>query len=186
MRCEHGVTLLELLITISIAAILMAIGIPNLRDFMASRAIASHVSDLAGSMRLARSEAIKRGAPVTLCRTADPAAAIPACNNVSNGNWATGWIMFLDRNANGTIETNAGDVVIQIQPAYTNSGGIIRSGGLNVITFQASGISTNAQGNFLFRPNIDSASPRYAQLSNRMCVSATGSTRLIHGDGACT
>lgn len=184
MKGELGITLLELVITISIAAILMAIGVPSFRDFMASRAVTSHVSDLAGSIRLARSEAIKRAAPVTLCRTEDPMADDLACNNTNNGDWSTGWIMFVDRNANGTIDD--GEFVIKIQQSYDNSGGIVRSGGANTILFQPSGISTNAQGNFLFRPKLDSGASAYSSLSNRMCVSSSGSTRLIHGDGACS
>lgn len=183
-RTARGVTLLELVITISIVSILLAVGVPSFRDFMVSRAVSSHVSALAGSIRLARSEAIKRSAPVALCRTDDPMAGNPACNNGDGGDWSTGWIMFVDRDADGTIDD--GEFVIQIQQAYDNSGGIVRSGGANTILFQPSGISTNAQGNFLFRPKLDSSYSSYASLSNRMCVSSSGTTRLIHGDGACS
>jgi type IV fimbrial biogenesis protein FimT len=55
-----GFTLVELLITITIAAILLAIGIPSFKSFTANQQVKNATFDLSSMLRFARSEAIKR------------------------------------------------------------------------------------------------------------------------------
>lgn len=177
---RQGFTLLELLVTVSIISILTVIGVPSFRDMMASRSVQSQVDDLAGSIRLARTEALKRGLPVTLCRTADANAASPACASATD--WSTGWLVFVDRAPRGAVGAN--DTVIRVQQAYTNSGGILRTG-TAVITFIPAGIAPGADGNFMLRPKIPTSASAYPKLSRRVCVNNSGATRLIVGEGAC-
>lgn len=175
-----GFTLLEAMIVVSIISILVVLGVPSFQGLMASRTVQSHVDDLAGSIRLARAEALKRGIPVTVCRTANPNAATPAC--AAGADWMTGWIVFADRNPRGTVDAN--DTLIRVQQAYGNSGGIVRTG-TAAITFTASGISPGADGNFLLRPKLPTTSSNYVPRSRRVCVSNTGATRLLVGEAAC-
>jgi len=175
-----GFTLLEALIVVSITATLLTLGIPSFRDFLASRAVTAQISDLAGSIRLARTEAIKRGIPVTLCCSENPQAAAPTCT--AGADWSSGWLMFADRGVRGVFEAN--DLLIRVQQGYTNSGGVVRSGG-GTITFLPTGIAPGAAGNFLMRPKLSPTAPAYTTLSKRMCVSNMGSTRLIPGAAVC-
>jgi type IV fimbrial biogenesis protein FimT len=78
MRRERGFTLTEALVVLSIAAVLIAIGAPNLSYLIGSINARSATFDLIGDLAMARSEAIKRNATVTV-------APIVA------GNWAQGW-----------------------------------------------------------------------------------------------
>jgi len=55
-----GFTLIELMVTLSVAAILMAIAIPNIRNFLSNNRLSSGVNDLLHSIQVARTEAIKR------------------------------------------------------------------------------------------------------------------------------
>lgn len=181
-RKSQGFTLLEALIVVVILVILLMMGVPTFRDFAASRAVSAHVSDLSGALRLARTEAIKRGVPVTLCRSDDPIASSPAC--AAGTDWSTGWILFVDRGTAGTIDT--GDFIIRIQESYANSGGITRTGGGALMTFQPTGIAPAAQSNFLFRPRVPSDSDSYAPLSRRMCMTNTGATRVLEGETTCS
>jgi type IV fimbrial biogenesis protein FimT len=77
MRRERGFTLTEALVVLSIAAVLIAIGAPNLSHLIGSINARSATFDLIGDLAFARSEAIKRNANVTV----EPVA----------GNWSQGW-----------------------------------------------------------------------------------------------
>ena len=68
-----GFTLVEILITIVISAVLLGIAVPQLTDQVQKSHISSHVSDLMAAMNLARSEAVKSGRGVTMCRSTDQA-----------------------------------------------------------------------------------------------------------------
>lgn len=179
-KAASGFTLLEAMITIVILAILLATAVPSFQTFVASRAVAGQVSELASAIRLTRAEAIKRGVPVTLCRTESPDAASPACGG--GGDWSDGWIAFVDRGTVGTVDDN--DIVFLRKQPATNSGGIVRTPD-TAITFQPSGVAPGAQSNFLIRPPLESTSSQYSALSRRICMNNTGNTRLIQGDGAC-
>jgi type IV fimbrial biogenesis protein FimT len=113
-----GFTLIELLVTIGIVGILLGIAVPSFQDFFRNSRLASQSNDLLASLNLARSEAVRRGVRVTVCKSADPSATTPACS--TSGNWSQGWIVFADiedgqngrPGATGTIDTN--DLVIRV------------------------------------------------------------------------
>jgi type IV fimbrial biogenesis protein FimT len=98
-RCQFGLTLLELLITLSIAAILVTLGVPGFQDLIRNNRAATQSNELLTALNLARSEAIKRGARVSVCASNDPLATTPTCSN----NWTQGWIVFTDT---ATTETS--------------------------------------------------------------------------------
>ncbi len=89
LRSSCGFTLLELLITLSIAAILLAVSIPSYRGVVQRNAIAAHANDLVGDLNYARSEAVTRGAPVIVCQSADQ----QNCTTDEYG-WSEGWIVY--------------------------------------------------------------------------------------------
>lgn len=160
---SRGFTLVEAMVVMSIIAILMAVAVPTFRDFTASRAVAAQISDFAGALRLARTEAIKRGRPVVVCRTADPQAATPACN--AGNDWRSGWLVM------------QGDTLVRLQSSYANSGGI-ESGGVDMITFRPTGIApATSEATFVFRPPLPSGTASYNSLTRRICVGVTGVTR---------
>jgi type IV fimbrial biogenesis protein FimT len=118
MRSERGVTMLELLVTLTIAGILLAIGAPSLVDFLSTNRVASASNQLMGSLGFARSEAIKRGRTVTLCKSADGTS----CTTL--GGWEQGWIVFPDGSTQGIIDgTDAPLKVVQAFSGLTISGG---------------------------------------------------------------
>ena len=160
----RGFTLVEAMVVMSIIAILMAVAVPTFRDFAASRAVTTHVSDFSGSLRLARTEAIKRGRAVVMCRTSDPQAASPVCDAGDN-DWKSGWLIM------------QGDNLIRLQSAYQNSGGIL-SPDVDTITFRPTGIApATSEAVFTFRPPLPPESPSYTSLTRRICVGVTGVTR---------
>lgn len=105
---QAGFTLVELMTVLLIAAILLGIGVPSLREAFVRNALSSKVNEFVGAMQLARSEAISRGVSVTVCRI-DPAdAELDACDG--SGGWQNGWLMFADTDADGVKD--AGEDVL--------------------------------------------------------------------------
>lgn len=89
----RGFTLIELMVVVAVLAILATVAVPGMRDFVQQNRLAAQSNELVGSFALARSEALKRGAPVSVCRSADGASC--------TGNWQDGWIVFADSAAPG-------------------------------------------------------------------------------------
>lgn len=69
-----GFTLIELMITLVVAAILLAWAVPSFQRFMERTTLTSETNNWVGVLNLARSEAITRGARVTVCRSQNPNA----------------------------------------------------------------------------------------------------------------
>ena len=104
---KAGMTLPEMLITLSVFAILIAIAAPSLKDMLADRRVAANTQTLFTSMLLARSEAIKRRSTVSICKSSNGSG----CDN-SLTNWSTGWLVFEDEDADGALD--AGDQLIRV------------------------------------------------------------------------
>jgi type IV fimbrial biogenesis protein FimT len=84
-----GFTLVELMITVVIASILMGLAAPSFVNFVKNNRLSSQANGLMADLAFTRSEAVKRGANITICRASDPFAA---CTG-SAGPWSTGWIV---------------------------------------------------------------------------------------------
>lgn len=111
-RTRHrGVTLIELLTVVSIVAILAAVGVPSFQQTIVRNRMAAQSNEFLTALNFTRSESVKRGHSVTLCRSSDGAA----CS--SSGGWESGWLAFADPNGNGTLDT--GEAVIRVWPALS-------------------------------------------------------------------
>jgi type IV fimbrial biogenesis protein FimT len=96
--CE-GFTLLELMITVTIAAILLGVAIPSFFEAIRSNRLTTNANQLVTAFNVARSESVKRGMSVTVRRV----DANSATNLGAGANWEDGWDVFVDRNANGVF-----------------------------------------------------------------------------------
>jgi type IV fimbrial biogenesis protein FimT len=132
-RCRRasGYTLIEMLMTIAVAAILMGLAIPSFRYITNANRIASELNGLLGDLQLARAEAIKEGRTVSVCQSSDGAT----CTN-STG-WQGGWIVFSDPNNIGVVD--GGETIIRVQKPFTGSDTFTASNAVSVITFNREG-----------------------------------------------
>lgn len=101
-----GFTLIELMVTVAVVAVLMAIGAPQLRAFMLKQGVQADVNSLATAIKLARSEAMKRSGAVSICPMPAGATA-PGCDTKANeSSWQHGWMVFIDYpNSAGALGT---------------------------------------------------------------------------------
>ncbi len=104
---QRGFNLLELLVTVTIAAVVLGIGVPSFTAFIAGNRMATAANDLVTSIHVARTEAVKRRATVTICASSNWDAVNPDCD-LGGG---TGWIVFAD--TNGDVSVDAGETVVQ-------------------------------------------------------------------------
>jgi prepilin-type N-terminal cleavage/methylation domain-containing protein len=107
-QTQSGFTLWELLISISVMGIVLGLGVPNFLEFLRNNTMAANANELVTGIYLARSEAVKRQAPVTLCASANPTAANPVCGGAVNG----GFIVFVDDNDTNGDGQPDGDAIV--------------------------------------------------------------------------
>ena len=137
MNSQTGFTLYELLITVLVIGVILTLGVPNMQEFTRNSRLTATSSDLHASFLLARSEAVRARAPVTICGLdlTAPSADQPACG----GSFQNGWIVFVD--VDGDIVREAGDTVLRSFPAV--DAGMVRistNNGANYFGFAGTGL----------------------------------------------
>ena len=126
-----GFTMIEVLITIAIAATLMSLAIPSFRYITNSNRIASELNGLLGDLQLARAQAIKEGRTVTVCQSSDSAT----CTNSTS--WEGGWIVFSDPTNVGVYD--AGEIYVRKQKPFSGTDSFTASNTVSAITFNREG-----------------------------------------------
>ncbi|NEX17169.1 MAG: hypothetical protein C1943_11185 [Halochromatium sp.] len=141
-----GITLIELVITLSIAAILMTIAVPSFQGLTRANRIAALTNELSSALQLARSEAITRGQTVTLCESDDILDATPSCNPASGDNWNLGWLVFVDNDNDGVLD--AGEELLRVGQPSIEAATILSSGSnfADYIKFSSDGQSRGSSG----------------------------------------
>lgn len=95
-----GFTLIELIIVLSMIAILTAYGIPNYRTFKQNQIMTQEINRLSSTINFARSQSIIIGKHVILCAS----ESFTTCD--ANSQWHKGWMVFTDSNHNRTFDGN--------------------------------------------------------------------------------
>ncbi len=145
MERKRGFTIIELLITIVVATILLAIGVPSFQEFIKNNRISGQSNSLIISIQMARNEAIKRGTGSVLCASTDQAT----CSG--NDDWSTGWIVYSDVGQDGNLDLDANgdgvedcvrdDCLVRTSNALTKS--TLDGNGRSSIRFLPTGLTTN-------------------------------------------
>ncbi|MVF21369.1 prepilin-type N-terminal cleavage/methylation domain-containing protein [Methylocaldum sp. BRCS4] len=154
---ENGFTLIELMVAVAVLAVTLTIGVPSFRETILNNRQTTQINELVADVGLARSEAIKRGIPVTLCKR-----NTSGNNCDSSAAWADGWIIFSDRNRNGVLDGD--DNLLQVKPPLASGTTLTFSGGR--VTFDARGFSAGFNGTFIFCDSRGSSKAKGRVLSN--------------------
>ena len=135
-----GFTLTELMVTLSISAILLTVATPTFESVIKGNQVVSHARDLASALSYARSEAISRGDEIGVCGTVDGVS----CNG--SNNWSGGWLVFVDDGMGGgtaydSLRTGNEELLTVYKHDGTNLLEVFDSGGatLSAIGFKARG-----------------------------------------------
>lgn len=97
-RNKAGFSLIELMVTVSIAAILISMGIPAFQNYALKQRLNAAVNALHNDLLMARSQAIHRDMQVIAC----PLKAQSGCTGKTD--WSEGWIVFGDSNEDGNFQ----------------------------------------------------------------------------------
>ncbi|HEX5357721.1 MAG TPA: GspH/FimT family pseudopilin [Aquabacterium sp.] len=179
---QRGFTLTELLVTMAIVVILFAIGAPQLQTFLIQRTVDSQADTFAASVRLARSEAIKRGVRVSMCASTNPTATLPVCAAAGAADWSRGWLVWVDDVAPAR-SYNAGETIVKVQQAFNSSGNIASNGGNAVISFTQNGMALANNGSFQVHPHMTGTEA--TEPANNRCVVVSVAGRVQVKKGAC-
>jgi type IV fimbrial biogenesis protein FimT len=137
LKTMRGYTLMEVIITMSIVAILMTIGIPSFRYITNANRIAGEINGLLGDMQFARAEAIKEGQNVSVCVSANGTS----CSGPTINTWQNGWIVFSYPANTGVVDA-LGETVLRVQPPFSSTDTFVASNTVGVVTFNREGYAT--------------------------------------------
>lgn len=181
-RRTPGFTLIELMVTIIILAVIVAIAFPNYTMLMNSNRLSAASNDIVADLQLARSEAIRRNTRTIVCASADNATCAGGA-----GAW-TGWITYVDSDGNnapsaaeivrvGSVKL---PVVLQASAAITGNG--------NSVVIRADGLA-HAKDGGLLKAMLSTCMTTKKPAENTRELSIIAGSRLatkaIDNDGTC-
>ena len=148
VQVQRGFTLIELVITLLIAAILVTVGIPSFQSIIRTNLGTAIANEALTAINYARVEAIKRGLSVSVCSSNNGLSC------AGSTDWATGYIVFADINADGvftddgdanTCETDASNVptedcLLRVWDRHKRNNTVTASA--NSLTYNSAGSTT--------------------------------------------
>jgi type IV fimbrial biogenesis protein FimT len=167
--------MVELMITIAIAAILGSLAMPAFNDFLVRNRSASLANELTASVLRARNEAITRNTCVVICRSTTLTNERPSCDATAE-DWRVGWVVFNDATCAAATQPAASTDLVSVSGPFDPNFSLLKRGtNTAALMFSASGTArTGDAGRFDLR-YADSA-----RSSNRsICLNALGRTRVV-------
>ena len=167
------------MVVLTIVAILVTLAAPSLARAVQVNTMANTVNTFLADMRYARSESIRRGGGVVMCRSSNPEAVTAACNSDASAGWETGWIVFHDLNNDGARVS--AEPVLRAHAPIAAVNTILAAGNTSVFGFTATGRlrwPSTTQLQF-------GSSPVYAtDVQRTVCISPGGYARVaVDSDG---
>jgi len=144
IKASSGLSLVELMITIAVAAIMVTIAVPSFGVFIDKMRIDNEISQLNRLVLSAKNGAVSFGQNVILC---------PLENGVCTGNWQNELTAFIDTNNTGTYVA-ADDSLLKVKAANTTND-VITYAGQTSIRFAPTGNMTTIASTFLYCPYND-------------------------------
>ncbi len=153
---KSGFTLIELLVTVAVLSIIVTIAVPTFRDIIISNSVAFSRDQFFQVLTYARSEAIKTGSSVSVCKS------VTGTSCDTSLDWADGWLAFVDADQDGVVDT--GDRILKSQSGLESGVSMSHGSGDHVVTFNARGLSESGDGLITFSHPSESAYDRTIDL----------------------
>lgn len=167
------------MMVLGIAAILLTLAAPSLTQLVQTNTMSSTVNTFLTDMRYARSESIRRGGGVVMCRSNNSEAAAAACDSGSASGWESGWIVFHDLDNSGTRLPS--EPVLRVHAPIATVNSISEAGAATIFKFTATG----RLGPMSVTQLQFGSSPVYnAETQRTVCVNLGGHARVaLDSDG---
>jgi type IV fimbrial biogenesis protein FimT len=134
-RGQRGLTMIELMVTLAVAALLLAVAVPSFVSTIQSNRVLTEVNALVGDLQYARSEAIKEGVPVSVCVSSNGTTCLAA------NTWHSGWIVFPDPTASGVVAP--GVTPLRVHAAFTGGDTFVASPQATWVSYSRDGFALN-------------------------------------------
>jgi type IV fimbrial biogenesis protein FimT len=172
----RGISLIELLVTLAVAAALLGLAVPAMSGFIERERSTAAINATIGAVQFARHAAMSLRATVVVCPK--PASG-SGCG--SHDDWHRGVSVFADRNRNRTLDPN--DDVLRELPELPSRSRLYWRSFRNrpYLVFEPNGYTEWQNGNFLYCP--PSGDPHDARM---VVLNPQGRLRQMHdrdGDG---
>ena len=171
MRCR-GFSLIELMVTIAVLAILLAIGLPSFQGSMRSNRVATATNELIASINLARTEAIRNPNGAAMCASED--------GEDCGGSWNDGWIVWISGDGDNDPDGDDDQVLRYVEGRGNLEVSAVSTGLGNTIRFDNRGRSSEAR-TLTVRSDV---CPDGVELVRTLSLSRTGQVKVERG--ACT
>ncbi|TDP85989.1 type IV fimbrial biogenesis protein FimT [Aquabacterium commune] len=158
---RRGFTLVELMVTVAVVAILAAVAVPGMQSFLAKSGMNAVKDDFAIALQRARLDAINRNTCVSICQLAAEGGNTCA-TGTALGNWHRGWITYTNAACGGTAATalTADEVISVRQPGNGRYQLVdVNTAKQDVLTFDARGTLVSGQSTYRVVDGKDANSP---------------------------
>lgn len=149
---QHGFTLVELVVTIALLAILTTLAAPSFSEVLRQWRRDSATRELSSTLQLARSESIKTSRQIVVCPSTDGESCADGTE------WNTGWIVFVDDGAGtlanaGNQVVNTNERILKVVSAQSGVASITSSGGVEWMQFLPNGLMGSATTTLTVTPS---------------------------------
>jgi len=176
-RKQTGFTLVELMITLLIAAILLSQAVPSFLTMLQNSRITTQANDYVTSLNVARSEAVKRGSRITVCKSTNNTTCI------ASGGWQQGWIIFVDADNDAVVDN--GEEVLRAHGPFEPGNTLVGTGNTaNYISFIGSGFSQLTNGGVQNGELVMCDNRGFGSNARAIILSASGAVRTVPADDA--
>lgn len=181
----QGFTLIELMVTLAVAAVLAGLAAPSIRDFIVRSKMTGIGNEFTASVLRARNDAINRNTCVTLCMSSSADSSTPACTTAGD-DWQVGWIAFLNTSCNSGATGPAAAIDLIVARAGTGDDVLLQSqSSVKKMMFNPRGtpkLSAATEFDLIYQTT---GHPYTERFGFNICLDALGRTRTVPSDKTC-